>query len=79
MHLPQNVKIDHKTQWTVGNHEDGYLIGINNLIELFEDLQNDLNQPDNENNDINNIATENALVDGIEKLSSDNFKHQQTT
>lgn len=44
LHLPENVKIDHNTKWTVGNHEDGYLIGINNLIEIFESLQNELNE-----------------------------------
>nr|XP_014089708.2 uncharacterized protein LOC106617201 isoform X2 [Bactrocera oleae]XP_036228422.1 uncharacterized protein LOC106617201 isoform X2 [Bactrocera oleae]XP_036228423.1 uncharacterized protein LOC106617201 isoform X2 [Bactrocera oleae] len=36
--LPENQKIDHSSTWTVGNHEDGYLIGINNLIEIFTEL-----------------------------------------
>lgn len=37
--LPNNVKINHGSIWSVGNHEDGYLIGINNLIDIFEELQ----------------------------------------
>lgn len=36
--LPQNVAIDHNSAWTVGNHEDGYLIGINNMIDIFTEL-----------------------------------------
>lgn len=39
--LPTNTEISHKNEWRVGNHEDGYLIGINNLIAIFEDLIND--------------------------------------
>lgn len=37
--LPNNVKITHGSIWSVGNHEDGYLIGINNLIDIFDELQ----------------------------------------
>lgn len=33
--LPEEISINHSSHWTVGNHEDGYLIGINNLITLF--------------------------------------------
>ncbi|XP_033219682.1 inositol-trisphosphate 3-kinase B isoform X4 [Belonocnema kinseyi] len=36
-HLPQ---ICHDAEWQVGNHEDGYLIGVNNLIDIFEDIRN---------------------------------------
>lgn len=36
--LPTEVAIDHNSKWKVGNHEDGYLIGINNLISLFKTL-----------------------------------------
>ncbi|KAK6645068.1 hypothetical protein RUM43_001344 [Polyplax serrata] len=36
--LPDQTFIDHKSQWEVGNHEDGYLIGINNLIQIFGEL-----------------------------------------
>ena len=36
--VPEGLSIDHKSPWEVGNHEDGYLIGIENLILLFRDL-----------------------------------------
>lgn len=36
--LPAGASITHMNEWIVGNHEDGYLIGINNLIQLFEEL-----------------------------------------
>ncbi|XP_017086538.1 inositol-trisphosphate 3-kinase A-like [Drosophila eugracilis] len=37
--LPPQLRIDHYSAWKVGNHEDGYLIGINNLIDIFVELQ----------------------------------------
>lgn len=36
--VPEGLTIDHKSPWDVGNHEDGYLIGIENLVQLFTDL-----------------------------------------
>lgn len=36
--LPESVAIDHNSKWTVGNHEDGYLIGINNMVDIFSEL-----------------------------------------
>lgn len=36
--LPGKTNITHANEWIVGNHEDGYLIGINNLINIFEEL-----------------------------------------
>lgn len=36
--LPDTVTIGHDRKWSVGNHEDGYLIGINNLIDIFTDV-----------------------------------------
>ncbi|XP_050299170.1 inositol-trisphosphate 3-kinase A-like [Anthonomus grandis grandis] len=33
--LPEDLTISHSTKWKVGNHEDGYLIGIDNLIKIF--------------------------------------------
>ncbi|EDX01560.1 inositol-trisphosphate 3-kinase A isoform X2 [Drosophila yakuba] len=36
--LPPQLRIDHYSAWKVGNHEDGYLIGINNLIDIFVEL-----------------------------------------
>lgn len=36
--LPSGIKIDHRREWRVGNHEDGYLIGLSNLTQLLEQL-----------------------------------------
>ncbi|XP_035895128.1 uncharacterized protein LOC118504586 isoform X1 [Anopheles stephensi] len=36
--LPETVAITHDSKWKVGNHEDGYLIGINNLIDIFSEV-----------------------------------------
>lgn len=36
--LPMGTNITHINEWTVGNHEDGYLIGISNLIQIFEEI-----------------------------------------
>lgn len=51
--LPSNTEISHKNEWRVGNHEDGYLIGINNLISIFEDLLNDYSKPSHHKCDTN--------------------------
>lgn len=40
VNLPSDTSITHNSKWSVGNHEDGYLIGINNLINIFEELMN---------------------------------------
>ena len=40
--LPEGLNIDHNTPWVVGNHEDGYLIGIDNLISIFTSLKDKL-------------------------------------
>ncbi|KAG7177568.1 Inositol-trisphosphate 3-kinase B-like [Homarus americanus] len=33
--LPENVHITHRNPWSEGTHEDGYLLGLDNLIDLF--------------------------------------------
>lgn len=56
--LPNNIKIDHGSIWSVGNHEDGYLIGINNLISIFEELQSCLESNQEANEESNQAAND---------------------
>lgn len=41
--VPENVNIDHSSTWKVGNHEDGYLIGLDSIVSIFESLIKDDN------------------------------------
>jgi len=34
---PDGITIDHKSNWRLGNHEDGYLFGLQNLILILEE------------------------------------------
>lgn len=37
--LPGNVSITHRAPWVEGSHEDGYLLGLDNLIKLMAALE----------------------------------------
>ncbi|VDP40321.1 unnamed protein product [Schistosoma margrebowiei] len=32
------IRVNHRSVWKFGNYEDGYLIGIDNLVKLFEEI-----------------------------------------
>ena len=36
--VPDNLEINHSTAWEAGNHEDGYLIGLNNIIDMLRQI-----------------------------------------
>ncbi|KAK8736753.1 hypothetical protein OTU49_004633 [Cherax quadricarinatus] len=40
--LPENVHITHRSPWSEGTHEDGYLLGLENLIDLFSVIEKNL-------------------------------------
>ena len=40
--VPNGLTINHKSPWEVGNHEDGYLIGVQNLMDIFNNVLDDL-------------------------------------
>jgi len=40
--LPADIRITHSKPWIRGTHEDGYLIGLDNLILLFQEIINEL-------------------------------------
>lgn len=39
--LPSPQTLDHRTPWAEGNREDGYLWGLDNLIEIFGEMLQD--------------------------------------
>lgn len=43
--LPNGMSITHSSKWVVGNHEDGYLIGLNNLISIFTEMHETVREP----------------------------------
>jgi len=49
--LPEGVAIDHNSAWEVGNHEDGYKIGVDNLVALFSALVEELREEKREDNE----------------------------
>lgn len=46
--LPEGFQIKHNVPWARGNHEDGYLTGLDNLTSLLEELLNDCESKPNE-------------------------------
>ena len=36
--LPSPQTLDHRTPWAEGNREDGYLWGMDNLIDVFSGM-----------------------------------------
>jgi len=40
--LPLELLVDHKSAWEADSHEDGYLIGIDNIISIFQQINNNV-------------------------------------
>lgn len=36
--LPDSIRVTHWKKWELGNHEDGFLYGVDNLIRIFETI-----------------------------------------
>lgn len=43
--LPDELVITHNDEWKVGNHEDGYLIGVDSLIRIFDNITRSYSWP----------------------------------
>ncbi|XP_067275177.1 inositol-trisphosphate 3-kinase Cb [Pseudorasbora parva] len=43
--LPPPQTLDHRTPWAEGNREDGYLWGLDNLIQIFSEMLQDSTLP----------------------------------
>lgn len=37
--LPEGQTLDHRTAWVEGNREDGYLWGLDNLVDIFSSMR----------------------------------------
>merc|ERR1711879_828867 len=36
--VPDEIDIDHRSPWVLGNHEDGLIFGLENLISCWEEV-----------------------------------------
>ncbi|XP_033728289.1 inositol-trisphosphate 3-kinase homolog isoform X2 [Pecten maximus] len=39
MAVEEGITLTHRKSWVLGNHEDGYLSGLDSLIKIFEELE----------------------------------------
>ncbi|XP_015116756.1 inositol-trisphosphate 3-kinase homolog isoform X2 [Diachasma alloeum] len=37
--VPEGKRLTHRTAWEQGNHEEGFLLGLDNLISIIEEIQ----------------------------------------
>ena len=37
--VPKNIKLTHRQKWKQGNHEEGFLFGLDNLIATVEEIE----------------------------------------
>ena len=40
--MPDGVRLTHRAPWAKGNHEEGYLYGLDELLQMFGELAHDL-------------------------------------
>ncbi|XP_075156151.1 inositol-trisphosphate 3-kinase A-like isoform X2 [Haematobia irritans] len=79
VHLPENHFIDHSSTWKVGNHEDGYLIGINNLIEIYSELEMEINTASEASNSLSpSSASSSASISPKRSISETNVEEPLT-
>lgn len=36
--IPEHIRINHRSKWQLGNYEDGFLFGLDNLIKIWNDV-----------------------------------------
>nr|XP_018669260.1 inositol-trisphosphate 3-kinase A-like isoform X1 [Ciona intestinalis] len=61
--LPEGQTLDHRTEWVEGNREDGYLFGMDKMINIMQEILNDLRSDTNHNDVIANDVTSVSAVD----------------
>ena len=35
---PPGLTVTHSSPWSVDSHEDGYIVGLDNIIDIFQDI-----------------------------------------
>uniref|UniRef100_A0A6M2DNI4 Kinase n=1 Tax=Xenopsylla cheopis TaxID=163159 RepID=A0A6M2DNI4_XENCH len=55
--LPEGIRVDHRSGWTPGNHEEGFLHGMDQLIEVIEEVHQSMTCPS-----IKNCASRSATL-----------------
>lgn len=76
--MPDSVTITHREPWVEGTHEDGYLIGLDNLINLMENLHMKSPVVTPNDSEICNPQVQGSIPDQIETSTPGNTEgHQQ--
>jgi 1D-myo-inositol-triphosphate 3-kinase len=54
--LAPGISINHRSPWVEGNHEDGYLWGLDNLIRLWSEINNEQHMSPAKHRSLSNVA-----------------------
>lgn len=70
--LPSGVSITHRAPWVEGSHEDGYLLGLDNLITLMAQLEHQMQSTEQQST---SISSEDIAVATVAQNNNESDIH----